>query len=363
MSKSYRRSPTLNGYNYSIDDAHDARRNGKLLAMRTELSKYCNYKCLYCNEGSDVNGKELITYEEVASVIDQVRELGGQSVIVIGGGEPMLYPEFMRVIKYINSCKMVPVVFTNGSSLNKDTIKYLYDMNTSIILKMDSLKEDVQDYLAGKRGAFRSINKAMNLLLASEYVSNSMDMVKIGVSFVSTKYNIQEIPDIWRFCRSQKIYPNHELLIMRGRARIGDINLEPSKNDVMKLKKRLREIDNNEYGYDWLEYTPLTGYGCLQMYYSVYLTVKGYVRPCADIDIELFNIRDMTIKEIINTEFFNVIRNIDNHLVGKCGKCEYNYECVGCRGAAYARNIERNENHYDAVISEDPTCWREDKLL
>ena len=133
--------------------------------------------------------------------------------------------------------------------------------------------------------------------------------------------------------------------------------LQPSKEQTANLKAELLRIDSS-YGYRWLPYKPLAGWGCLQVLYSVYVTCDGAVRPCADIDISDFNVRRQRIAQILESDFFQLVRDIRAHLQGKCKGCEFNNECIGCRGGAFAYGTLRGENPVCAVCSEDPFCWK-----
>lgn len=352
--------PTLRGYNYTDDEAHEARKNGTLLSMRIELSHSCNLKCIYCNEGGFSPQSDSMSFKNIKDVIRQVKELGGRSVVIIGGGEPTIYPHFKELVSYISKKGMIPVVFTNGTTMNMDMAHFLFEHNSSIILKMDSQKENVQDKLAGRKGAFRSIQNAINYLLNTGFDKYINNEIRLGLSFVSTILNIDEIPHIWRFCRGNNIYPNHELLIPRGRAIMNNLNLQPTKEQIIDLKQELLRIDSINYGYTWLPYKPLTAYGCLQVFYSIYLTTQGYVRPCADIDIKSFNVNTHSLAQIINSDFFNLIRNIKQYLKGKCKDCEHGYECIGCRGLVYTTAINKGCGPDKAIIGEDPLCWKVD---
>jgi len=350
--------PILIGYNFSSDKAREARDSGKLLSMRTETSLICNLSCRYCNGTSGTPPPGEISFETIKDVISQVKELGGESVVVIGGGEPTIYPYFKELIQYINSKEMVPVLITNTTTMNKNLAKFLYEENASVLTKLDSLKEETQDFLAGKVGTYRKIRKGLENLMDAGFTNSNTNELRLGASFVTTSLTLDETSEIWKFCRDNNIYPNQEALVPRGRALTELCDLTPTSKQLNKVKSSLLELDEKEYGYTWLVHTPLPGNGCLQHMYSVYLTSKGYIRPCADVEIEQFNVKDMRIKEIIDTPFFKLARNIENYLDGKCGGCEYNSECVGCRGIAFSTGVTEGLNIYDAIKREDPFCGR-----
>lgn len=129
-----------------------------------------------------------------------------------------------------------------------------------------------------------------------------------------------------------------------------------TNNLVRKLKEELLNIDRG-YGYEWLPFKPLTSGGCLQIYYSVYLACDAYLRPCADIEIEMFDVRKCTVRDALKSNFFRLMHNIENQLLGKCGSCPWSYECIGCRGAAFSGNINFVGDPFKAVLCEDPFCW------
>jgi radical SAM protein with 4Fe4S-binding SPASM domain len=348
--------PILKGYNFTPEDARKARYSNRLLTMRTETSLRCNLRCKYCNGTSGNAPKGEISFNKIKNTISQVKELGGKSVVIIGGGEPTMFPKFRNLIEYINQKNMIPVVITNTTTMTLDLARFLYENNTSVLTKMDSLKEKVQDFLADKKGTFKKIHKGIDNLLNSGYDSDEKHELRLGASFVVNSLNLHEIPDIWKYCRDRNMYPNLEALVPRGRAIIKLSELTPKSHELNNLKRKLLDMDEDDYGYTWLVHAPLTGNGCLQHMYSIYLTTKGFVRPCADVDIELYNVNDMTVKEIINSPFFNYARNIENKLEGKCGKCEYVHQCIGCRGIAFSTGINEGLSIYEAIRREDPLC-------
>ena len=149
--------PILKGYNFSPSEAREARDLGKLLTMRTETSLVCNLKCRYCNGTSGTAPPGEIAFDTIKNVIAQVKELGGESVVVIGGGEPTVYSNFRKLISYINHLTMTPVVITNTTTMSQDLASFLYDENSSVLIKLDSLREERQDFLGGKPGTYKKI--------------------------------------------------------------------------------------------------------------------------------------------------------------------------------------------------------------
>ena len=291
-------------------------------------------------------------------VISQAKSLGAKSVVVIGGGEPTVYPQFKDLIKYINQRQMIPVVITNGQILDVALCRFLYDENASVLLKFDSFDARIQDRLTGIKGSSGRIAQALNNLLRAGFrKSRSAKHLRCGISFVVTKLNHTEIPRIWKFCRDNGIYPNLEQLIPANRGLRNSRILTLPKESVYKLKQRLLSIDR-KYGYQWVVHAPLAGHGCLQVFYSMYITANGYVRPCADIDITYFNIKQMTLLQIFKSPFFRKTRMIEKYLKGKCFGCEHGKICIGCRGHAFCVGTQEGLDPFDSICREDPLCCK-----
>lgn len=351
--------PKLKGYCYSPDEAWKARDKQELLSIRIETSLRCNLDCIYCYSLSahEIWSQREMEYTKILDVISQAHELGARSVVIIGGGEPTLYPHFKKLIKFIDSNGMTSVVFTNNTTMTRKLAKYLYSHNTSVIFKLDSLRAETQDYFARRRGTYELIMKGYQNLKDAGY-SNVKDRknLRLGASFVINRLNIAELPYLWRFCRKNSVFPNLEMMVPHGRAR-ELMYLMPTREEWKKAKLDLLEIDRREFGFDWLPFTPLIGCGCLQVLYSLYLTVKGLIRPCAGIEVDFASVSTYSLKEIKNLPFFQLVRNIELHLKGKCFRCVYNHECIGCRGMAFSAGIEEGKKPSEAVCEEDPTCF------
>ena len=150
----------------------------------------------------------------------------------------------------------------------------------------------------------------------------------MGLSFVTTKLNMDECNDFWRYCRDNNMYPNQEFVVPNGRAR-GHLELIPTNNEIMKIKSDILKMDREEYGYDWLPFKPLTANGCLQTLYSLYVDSLGYVKPCAAIQNDLVNNNSYSLKDSMNHPFLQLAMNIDKHIEGECGHRKFNNECIG----------------------------------
>jgi radical SAM protein with 4Fe4S-binding SPASM domain len=363
--------PVLKGYMYGAQEAHEARNSNRLLAIRLETNTSCNLRCRYCYARSGEDTVKIADFNALKHIISEAKGLGIRSVVVIGGGEPTLYPNFRELIAYIDSLEIVPMVFSNTVLMTEELAEFLHEHNASVMGKLDSLNPEVQDYLAGKEGAFENIKAGLaNLIKAGFSNPEEPEKLRLGISFVSNKMNLKEIEEIWHFCRQRNIFPNMEILTPTGRANDELEDKLLTADEIKEYKLRLLDIDQKYYGYDWLPYTPITASGCLQHLYSLYINIEGNVRPCAPTKLDEhpalrvngeypYNVNRMSLKEIYNSELFTYVRNIDRVLEGRCWNCEYIEECIGCRGYAYSTGINNGIDPLKALRMECQQCFKE----
>ena len=299
----------LLGYTYTFEEGKKARNERKLLTLRIETSLACNMKCLYCAWDSGIPLDDEIDFEDLVRFIDEGLELGIKSVVIIGGGEPTIYRHFRELVSYIHSKSLIPVVITNGLTMNNNLAKFLYNNNCSVLLKHDSLKEEVQDYLSGMDGAYSKINIGLKNLIEVGYTKEVEDGLRLGLSFVVTKQNYNEITTMWRYCRENNIYPNMELLNPIGRTKANAADLIPEPKDMKKIIEEIKEIEL-DFGIQ-----PSNEPACLQQLYSMYLNVQGYIQSCGAIRKNRFKYSDYnSLKECYENSYFRRIRTIEDHL-------------------------------------------------
>lgn len=95
----------------------------KLLTL--ELSCQCNYRCRYCYFMAPKKLMNELNLLEIVNIIDQAQDLCVKTIVIIGGGEPLLYPHIKETIKYILAKNINIVIFTNGVYINREMAKFL----------------------------------------------------------------------------------------------------------------------------------------------------------------------------------------------------------------------------------------------
>lgn len=114
------------------------------LSINLDLTTACNYRCDHCIDWEILNAKEKFADETLRAQMTELAKRGLRSVILIGGGEPTLYPGFTAFVRHLKDLRLQVAVVSNGSRGDKlkEIAPYL-DSGDWIRLSLDSGSNDV----------------------------------------------------------------------------------------------------------------------------------------------------------------------------------------------------------------------------
>lgn len=95
----------------------------------------CNLKCGFCSVKDRKNHEVLGLENDIIPAIDKLKDRGLKAVILSGGGEPTIYPQFEELVNYLDSKNLDIGLITNGTRLNRQspsTLEKLTWMRISI---------------------------------------------------------------------------------------------------------------------------------------------------------------------------------------------------------------------------------------
>ena len=340
------------GSNFTDEEVEEAQKNGRLLSMELELSRECNLRCIYCYASSGRKLKNEITLEEILDALDQAIDLGARRIIVIGGGEPMMYPDLFEILRYLSSRKVSVDLFTNGTLITSAAARELFDLGVSPVVKLNSMKEEVQDRLVDTPGTWKKIRKGIDRLRAAGYPAGEHSL---GIETIICRQNIAELPEMWVWAREREIVPYFEMITFQGRAK-RNFNLNVTSEELYRLFVELSRIDRERYGIRWTPHPPIAALTCNRHAYSCTLNSQGYLQPCTGVDLKIGNIRHESIADILRTSVVaQSLRKISDNIKGACRECDLRGECYGCRGMAYHITGD--------FLASDPLCWNNPKKI
>jgi len=85
------------------------------LSINLDLTTACNYACDHCIDWDILNSKVRHEDADLRASIARMQERGLRSVILIGGGEPTLYPGFASMVEFLKGLDLQVAVVSNGS--------------------------------------------------------------------------------------------------------------------------------------------------------------------------------------------------------------------------------------------------------
>lgn len=203
-------STTLEAWTFKGKNIREAIIGKRILNPSIDLSNLCNLNCPYCyveKIGSlkkTKNNNEL-EYSDYVNIIDKLNNAGAKTINIIGAGEPTVDENFYKIAEYIKSLDINVLVATNGIEIAKSDklVDFLNEIKASIVIKVNSFKNDLQDILVGKAGYSNFRNKALDKLIKSGF--NSERPSRLGINTLLMKANIDEVYYIFKFCRENNI--------------------------------------------------------------------------------------------------------------------------------------------------------------
>ncbi len=335
------------GSSFSPEDIEEARRAGRLLSMEIELSRACNLRCVYCYADAGERLADELTYAEILDAVTQARELGVRRIIVLGGGEPLLYPRCAELIRWLAGQGLGVDLFTNGALLTPELAKELFALGVHPVVKMNSCIPERQDWLAGRAGAFQAIRSGLEYLLAAGYPQPDRPL---GVQSVICRQNLEELPGMWVWARERNLTPYFEMLTLQGRARAHP-ELLVTVAELRALFEELSSIDRVRFDQHWEPRPPIAGLTCNRHLYTCTLTVHGDILPCPGVSLPVGNIRRTRLGDILrDSPVIRDLRDIRTRIKGACRTCPDNPFCYGCRGLAFQVAGD--------YLAADPLCWK-----
>ncbi len=316
------------------------------------LTMRCNLACAHCYLDAKVmkeGAADELSTEEIKTVLYDIARLSPGCMVVLTGGEPLLRGDIEEIARHASDCGLMVVIGSNGITLNEGRIKRLKEAGVAGIgLSLDSLNPDLHDNFRGRKGAWQKTMMAIDACRAQQ--------LPFQIHFSVTDHTAGEIDQMISFAREAgALVLNVFFLVCTGRGeKYTDISIENydrvlervvqaahDEEDLMvrakcapHFKRLALELDP-----DW----PITlaqGYeagGCIAATRYARITPQGNVTPCPYMEESGGSVRESLFSEIWrDAEIFKALRQ--PKLKGRCGACEYQKMCGGCRARPLARS-------------------------
>jgi len=270
--------------------------------LMLNLDFICNHKCRKCfnlEDDQPVRSGNHITLERQTDLIKEAADLGGKVVVFSGEGEPLLSKVIRKLVEQTCMSGMIPIVYSNGTTLTDDNLKLLVDNNASLVISLDSLNAERYMWLTRPKlditfkKVMSNIDRAVDVFDKLRYRTGELDALRVAVVTTVSRVNEDEIEQI------KKYFGERAYFICNPLAELGNATShwaefridEKAKVRHQRLIGRLSETGG-----------PLTlqKNGCCGYLQGLGISPDGYYMTCAytrKTNGLLVNVRNVTLRE------------------------------------------------------------------
>ncbi|MCY3019959.1 MAG: radical SAM protein [Planctomycetota bacterium] len=333
-----------------------------------EVTRRCNLSCPLCMASSNAPEvvresvkRELSTTEIEQRVLIPAREIGVK-VMTWSGGEFLVRDDAVELLRLASKHGFESSVCTNGMLVTKERLRELHaasDGSLVVAVGINSIENE------------NSWTRDCDCAVALKVIAMCGELgIKRHVVVNVGRHNLATIEHTLQYLEERGIPYNRSPFTARGS---GCGYFEKLAVSAQEMKETLHPaLRKHANGY--ISYTPFflspelherfskgrrnrtvpqnPSIGC---WVGTWLAIsaEGAVSPCGillDV-INCGNVREKTLKQIIDDSPVYQDLLDRNKLQGKCGRCRYKFTCGGCRAMAYFK--------HGNPLAEDPQCFFE----
>ena len=283
-----------------------------------DITNKCNSKCTHCPHstiiGDEKNKATYLSFKIYKKVIDECKGRKIQFIRITADGEPLLHPRLFDMIGYAVQHRVGPVgLTTNGALLTPAKTKKLIESNIFMVdVSLDAFKKETYNKIRYGLSYEKVMNNIKFLL---EYKKQANSQLKVMVSFVKQKENINEL---------QEFIDYWEPLVDRvlTREMISNVNLvEVSGEENKKVLER---------------------WPCPHWFRRIVINYDGVIKACP-VDWEngtaYKHISETTIYDAWHSRFYN--RNRQEHLNNNFSEDSICKNCNDWQGSPWNLGYEK----------------------
>lgn len=210
----------------------------RLVHTNLQLLYQCNFRCEICDFWHNDGGRRRrLSAAEVGVLSDKLAEVGPQ-IVSIGGGEPLLHPEIVDVVRALGRHHF-PVMICNGWFVTPELARALWEAGMyEISVSLDYADPERHDRQRGAAGAWARAVEALRVL----HETRVHDEQRVHMISVIMDDNLDDVEPLLR--RSRDLGITYLLTLYsdyRGRKPPRDVDLDVSER-LLALKRQYPEF-------------------------------------------------------------------------------------------------------------------------
>ena len=358
-----------------------------------ETTAGCNLACIHCRRITVANQllPQDLTTQEALALIEQIVAFA-RPILVLSGGEPLFRPDIFDIARYAADAGLIVALATNGTLIDPGVARQIKAAGIRrVSVSFDGADAPTHDLFRGP-GAFDRAIRGIDYLR------------QVGVPFqINTtvaRHNVQQMPETLVMARALGAVALHLFLLVPvgcGVEIAEDQQISPAAYEEVlhwlyeaemaggiELKatcaphyfRIVRQCQAEERRQGIVRQRPDSHHrqehagsnshpgghphaggrsamnamtkGCLAGTGVAFISHRGEVFPCGYLPLEAGNIRRQMLQAVWQqSPLFAELRQ-PNLLGGKCGVCEFQKLCSGCRARAHGMTGD--------YLGEEPFC-------
>lgn len=342
-----------------------------------EMTTGCNLRCIHCRaSATELMSPDDLSTRECLDIVDQLAEYA-PFILVLSGGEPLWRRDVFDIAKHAVSKRIRVALATNGTLVDETMAHRIQDAGiVRVAISLDGADRATHDSFRGHAGAF---DAAMHGIRCLQEVG-----ISTQINTTVSKHNAHQLPEMVELAKRVGVNAFHLFLLVpvgcgltiakdqsvtgEDAERILNWFYDRSVDSGMELKAtcapqyyriaRQRRADERREGKELpppnaVFHSHRAGHpnghmavghstdmnqmtrGCLASSGVCFVSHRGAVQPCGYLPLVAGDLRRETFKDIWEqSRLFNEMRDLGN-LEGKCGCCEFQNVCMGCRARAF----------------------------
>lgn len=304
----------------------------KILSIQMNLLNACPSKCKSCRKYTWP--KDVLPLEDVLSTLTYLKNQGCTSVF-FSGGDPLMYPNFYKVIEHCNNIGLPYSVITTFICNNKELLKMIAETAYRIHVSMDAVDSELYNFIRGVDG-FELAKENIDFVMANR------NEYKIPIRFSSTigYFNYDKVLDIYNFAKEHNCIVNYYYIQLWGDLQMTK-DMEKEFYKQMELvaedeKENKKVISNavdslsRKYSFDSLENRGV----CYIPQVSAVINCDGSIYPCCRLFAEFRE----NYNDCLKYSYGNILGKNESELEQEFSKrfkkypleCEECSECIKC---------------------------------
>lgn len=305
------------------------KKNRQPLVATFELNPTCNLKCVHCYLGKHRIEKDILSFDQITQILDQLAEAGVLH-LALTGGECTIREDICAIYEYAKKKGFLVTLFTNGVQIPKQLLELFEKYPPFFVdISLYGASNDTYEMITGKR--------------VFDRVMSTLDELKrrnifFGIKTPIIKYNEQDLNEM------NKIAKKYGVSYRTGYVILPTIDNEKYPSELMISAKHMIKLEVsdkvmteigfkdadvvNQWGerFDAGEFVPL--FICNPGVNDVIVDFSGNICPCAGFRHIGKNIFESSFKEIWKS--FAYLKKIPATEKNKCMRCQSRYFCRVC---------------------------------